>query len=586
MLARWALLVVAMAAVFSLARGGVSAQAVAPVPPVPAKEAADTALRIAYPSTETPTLDPHQSRDPLSFRIVGTCYETLYMYAPGGGVVPCLATAFPQVSADGLTVTIKVDTAAKFHANSCFPERKPRNLKASDVVHSFKRLAAGGENGMYWMAEGLIEGLDDYGAGAAMNLDYGTNDTEVAGLKATDDSTVVIKLTRPFAPLVTMLAHPAFSVIAREAMDHYGGMLITREVGTGPYRLHAIAEAQLYVFKHLDDYRGEKPAFQRVTFTQRSYWNEFLDGFKQGTLDEIPMWPAYYDRVAKDGQPAGALKGTPTEIVEEADHGYYFVSFNMDDEVWGAMDADGRALRRAVSLCLDRDTLLSNAGWNSRWNEPQTALLPPGLEFEGVDESLNYGKFDGKLAQQTLDGSKYKGGVDPATGEALTLSFNMPQADFYSEIANALREGLKPLGIKLKVKHSDGDLYRDEIATSEDQLFVSGWFLDYADPFNFLQLFWSANAATTTEFNNTARYRSAEFDKLFAEYEKLAPTDANREKRSGLVKAMAEQIAKDQPTIPISRRRNAKVRTTTVKWPDMPRQSFHDIRFTKPEEEK
>lgn len=439
---------------------------------------------------------------------------------------------------------------------------------------------------MYWMAEGLVEGLDEYGDSAGINLDYGTNDTVVAGLKAPDDSTLVIKLTRPHAPLVTLLAHPCFSVIAREAMDHYGGMLTTREVGTGPYRLNAIAEGQLYVFKRWDDYRGEKAAFPRVTFTQRTYWNEFLDGYTDGTLDEIPMWPAYYDRVAKDGQPAGLLKGTPTEIIEQADQGYYFVSFNMDDPIWGALDEDGRALRRAVSLCLDRATLLSNAGWAEHWNEPQTALLPAGLEFEGIDEASAYGKFDDKLAKQTLDGCKYKGGLDPATGEALTLSFCFPQADFYSEIASALREGLRPLGIKLKVNHADDETYRDDVTTSEDQLFVAGWFLDYPDPFNFLQLFWSGNAATVKEFNNTARYRSAAFDKLFAEYEKLQPTDANRAKRGELVKAMAAEIGKDQPTIPISRRRVAKVRSTTIQWPDTPRQSFHDIRFTKPEEKK
>jgi ABC-type transport system substrate-binding protein len=581
MVARLALILVAIAAVFGLARGSVFAQRVAqPAPAAPAAAKAVSTLRISYPSNDTPSLDPHQVRDPLSFRLVGTAYETLYMYGPTG-VVPCLAKDFPAVSDDGLTLTIKLDTEAKFHSSACFPDKKGRKLLASDVVHSFKRLAACGDQGMYWMAEGLIDGLDTYGDKARFEMEYGANDTEVAGLKAADDSTLVIKLTRPCGALVTMLAHPCFSVVAREAMDHYGSMLISRAVGTGPYRLNAVAEDRLYVFKRWDDYRGEKAAYDRVTFTQRTYWNEFLDDYTGGTLHEMPMWPAYYDRVALDGQPAGVLKGTATEIVEQADHGYYFLAFNMDDTIWGAMDADGRALRRAVALCLDRETALSNAKWTLRWNEAQADLFPAGLEFEEAGQNLGYGKFDADLAKKTLDGCKYKGGVDPATGKALTLKFTFPQVDLYTEIANSLREGLEPLGIKLQVSYADNDSYRDDLTTAEEHLFVSGWFLDYADPFNFLQLFASANAATGSEFNNTARYRSEAFDKLFAEYETLQATGKNRAKRGELVAAMAAEIAKDQPTIPVCRRRAAKVRSTKVDWPIVPRQSFHDIRFTK-----
>jgi oligopeptide transport system substrate-binding protein len=576
MFARLALILVVLAAVFGLARASVFAQRVAQPAPVPAAPVvADVStLRISYPSNDTPSLDPHQVRDPLSFRLVGTAYETLYMYGPAG-VIPCLAKDFPAVSEDGLTLTIKLDTAAMFHSSVCFPDRKARNVKASDVVHSFKRLAACGDNGMFWMAEGLIEGLDTYGEKASFEMDYETNETEVAGLKATDDSTLVIKLTRPCGALVTMLAHPCFSVVPREAMDHYGSMLISRAVGTGPYRVNAVAEDRLYVFKRWDDYRGDKAAYARVTFTQRTYWNEFLDDYTGGTLDEIPMWPAYYDKALEGGRLQAA------EIVEEADHGYYFLAFNMDDAVWGAMDADGRALRRAVSLCLDRDTALSNAKWTLRWNEAQPDLFPAGLEFEEAGQKLDYGKFDKDLAKKTLDGCKYKGGVDPATGKALTLKFRFPEADLYREIANSLREGLKPLGIKLQVSYADNESYRDDLTTAEEHLFVSGWFLDYADPFNFLQLFWSANAATGSEFNNTARYRSEAFDKLFTEYEKLQATEKNRARRSELVTAMAREISADQPTIPVCRRRAAKVRSTTVEWPNVARQSFHDIRFTK-----
>ncbi|MCB9893802.1 MAG: hypothetical protein H6839_05115 [Planctomycetes bacterium] len=583
MLRRAALVLVAMVCTFGVQMATVAQVAPAPAP-VPAPEAADAdALRIAYPSNESPSLDPHAIRDPLSFRIVATVYETLYMYAPGSEarIVPCLAKDFPQTSEDGLTVTIKLDTSAKFHPSACFGDARTRALKASDVVHSFKRLAVYGDNGMYWMAHGLIKGLDDYATKARYNMQYETSDTEVEGLKASDDQTLVITLTRPYAPLVSLLAHPSFSVLPREAIDTYAGELRTRAVGTGPYRLNAVADEQLYVFKRWADFRGEKPAFERVTFTVRSFWNEFMQGYKSGELHEMPLWPAYYDRVAKDGKPAGELADTETEIITQDEHGYYFLSFNMDDPVWGAMDEDGRALRRAVSLCMDRDDLLVNAGWDTRWASAQAGVFPTGMEFQDTGSELEFGAFDTKLAKKLLDGSKYKGGLDPATGKSLKLSFLTSDVSFYDQIVNGLRDGLKTLGIKLDAKYVDGSEYRDIVNKSEEQLFTAGWFLDYPDPENFLQLFWSENAANSQEFNNTARYRSDEFDKLFLEYERLTPNDQNQPRRRELTAAMAREIAKDQPIIPLVRRREAYLRTSSVTWPSMPRQTYNDIRFVK-----
>ncbi|MCA8910152.1 MAG: ABC transporter substrate-binding protein [Planctomycetes bacterium] len=565
-----------------------------PAPVAPAKPAAEgtKTLRIAFSPSESPTLDPHAARDPFSFRLIATAYETLYMWAPGEHphVVPCLAKDFPQVSEDGLTVTIKVDTDAKFHSSECFGEERTRNLKASDVVHSFKRLAVYGDNGMYWLIGGLIQGLDEYASKARYDMNYETTDTKVEGLTAPDDGTVVIKLTRPYAPLVTMLAHPSFSIIAREAIDHYSGMLDERMVGTGPYRLNAVADGRLYVFKGWDDYRGEKPVFKRVTFTRRNYWNEFIEGFQSGQFQEMPMWADYYDRVVKDGKPAGVLAKTATEVVQQDEHGYYFLAFNMEDPIWGAMDDDGRALRKAVSLCIDRKQILEDAGWTAGWNGAQEDLFPTGMEFEDADDELAYGKSDIALAKKTLNASKYKGGVDPSSGDALTLSFLIydtsrileQYANLYNQLIVNLRSGLKALGMKLDVRYLDTTNYREEVTTADEQLFVSGWFLDYPDPANFLQLFWSENAKTSLEFNNASRYHSPEFDKRFLEYESLAPVEGNLARRRELVSAMAGEIAKDQPTIPLVHKRTIFLRNTgTQEWPQMPRQTYNDIRFVK-----
>src|SRR5690606_29564709 len=77
MLRRLTLLVVAIPGLLALQLASVAQPAPAPAPAVEQP----SALRIAYLSNETPSLDPHTIRDDLSFRLVAAVYETLYMYA-------------------------------------------------------------------------------------------------------------------------------------------------------------------------------------------------------------------------------------------------------------------------------------------------------------------------------------------------------------------------------------------------------------------------------------------------------------------------------------------------------------------------
>ena len=561
----------------------------APVPVPAPEESKTTALRVAYQDGTRATLDPHTCRDALSFRLVSLGYETLYMWVPGTEprIVPCLAKSFPEISEDGLTVTIMLDTSAAFHKNECFGEKRTRSLKASDVVHSFKRLAVFGDEGMYWMAAGLIEGLDKYGETARYDMAYETTDTKVAGLSAPDDETVVIKLTRPCASFVSLLAHPSFSIVPKEAIDHHSGRLRARVVGTGPYRLNAVASETLYVFKRWDDYRGEAAGFDRITFTTRSYWTEFVSGLNEGKFHEMPLWENYYDRVVKDGELTAEFKDTPAEVVDELEHGYYYLAFNMTDPVWGTLDDDGRALRRALSLAYDRAQMLVDAGWSNQWNFPQRELFPNGMEFEGAGKELAFGKTDFAEAKKVLAGSKYKDGIDPSTGDALTLSYRAIdpsglRSDFqrlYEQFADSLRNACKHLGIKLEVRYIDIATYRDSVVDADEHLFQAGWFLDYPDPVNFLQLFWGENAGVQEEFNNMARYDSPVFDKAFEELQATLPSDENRPRRKELVSTLAAELAKDQPIIPLFHQRNTKLRRTDVDWPTMPRQTFNDLRF-------
>ena len=88
-------------------------------------------------------MDPIYANDLYSSNEVARVYEGLleyhYLKRPYE-LVPNLAEALPTVSKDGLTYTFKLRKGVLFQDDVAFAGGKGRELVASDVVYSIKRL--------------------------------------------------------------------------------------------------------------------------------------------------------------------------------------------------------------------------------------------------------------------------------------------------------------------------------------------------------------------------------------------------------------------------------------------------------------
>ncbi len=531
-------------------------------------------------------MDPHLERTGEAFRFLGLVYEGLYTWVPGPQpqVAPCLAEDFPAISDDKLTYTFKIRAGVKYHANSCFGEAGTRELKAADFVDGFKRLMAksDGSNGMGWMMARLVVGLDGYAASRRGSRAVIADDEEIEGLKAPDDRTLVMKLTRPCATFVQMLAHGAFCPMPREFIRE--NRLATRTCGTGPYRLAAYSRDLIYVVEANETYWGEAPGYGRITFAMDASYRSLTGGLRSGKYGEITLYSNWQSDLVSDGKLTGSLQGATAEPVKVHGNGYFFAAFNMEDPLWGALDADGSALRRAVALALNRQHILDAFGQPAEYLGAYPELYPPGMEFGDTDDDLKFGAHDIKEARKVLDGSKYKGGKDPATGKPLVLSALFPDEDrFYQVLAEELKDALQQLGIELDANYTESD-YRDMYQDCDEQLYVAAWFLDYPGAHNYLQLFWSGHAGIPDEFQNNSRYRSEEFDKLYTEFEALLPTTANAAKRRELVRKQAEVLARHQPIIPLVISHTHVIRRTDVQFGQVDSTTHMDLRFAKPKE--
>jgi peptide/nickel transport system substrate-binding protein len=155
-------------------------------------------------------VDPAAALEGAAPLIARHVFDTLVAYRDGStDVEPALATRW-WVSRDGLTWSFGLRDNARFHDGTA--------LTAHEVAMSF---------GRYLRPEG--EPPPQMGPWAAL-LRGGPG--VVKDVRATDARTIQIVLTQPYAPLLTVLAHPALAVARRGTGDNAG-----RLVGSGPYRV-------------------------------------------------------------------------------------------------------------------------------------------------------------------------------------------------------------------------------------------------------------------------------------------------------------------------------------------------------------
>ncbi|OLE27031.1 MAG: hypothetical protein AUG44_11225 [Actinobacteria bacterium 13_1_20CM_3_71_11] len=133
-------------------------------------------LRVAL-SAEPDKLDPTLARTLVGRTVFNAICEKLYDVDAKLDVVPQLAAALPEFSADGKTVTIKVRTGVKFADGT--------PLDAAAVKTSLDRHITL--------------------TGSARKSEL----SSVAGVDATDPTTVTVHLKAPFVPLTAVLADRA-----------------------------------------------------------------------------------------------------------------------------------------------------------------------------------------------------------------------------------------------------------------------------------------------------------------------------------------------------------------------------------------
>lgn len=491
-------------------------------------------------------LDPGDIGDTTSSLVASQIFECLYQYhylKRPYELIPQLAEDIPQASEDGLVYTIKIKKGVYFADDPCFEGGRGRELKASDFVFAWKRIAdIKYMSKNWWIFDNKIVGLDEFreytkSCKAAEDVDYSR---QVEGLQILDDYTLVIKVKKPWPQITYLLAHLPTAPIAKEAVDYYGKDIINHPVGTGPFKL------KLW---HRGSYieMVKNSAFRDEFYPSEGESNDLVEGYLVNAGRKLPMVDRILMMLVQEDPPRWFLflkgkidaSGIPKDNFNEAidqrrmltpemkrrnihlrvfrDPSTYWLGFNLEDEVLGK----NKLLREAISCAVDREKYIEL--FTNNRGEAAYGFIPPLMKAydPNIKETSKTSYNPDRARQLVKEAEEIYGGKLPK----LTLS--MPGTDVvFRQRGEFLRRCFKNVGLHIEIDYMDWPTFQNKIKTKSAQMFSLGWIADYPDAENFLQLFYSRNASPGP---NNFNYSNPDFDRIYEQISVMPDSPERRE---------------------------------------------------------
>ena len=474
------------------------------------------------------SLDPAVAGNFENIWPVNQLFNGLVQLDDSLNVVPSIAKTY-IISEDGLRYTFYLRNDVYFHDDACFVNAKGRKVVAADFVFSFLRLY-------------------DSKVSSALSLmthfERGKKG-ERTGLVVLNDSTLELRLNKPFNAFLSLLSMKYFSVIPHEAIRYYGDDFRKHPVGTGPFRFKHWEEGTKLVMlkneKYFETDREGKhlPYLDAVTVSfirdRETAFMELLNGKfdmlsgadafninevldKEGNLRELYQSKFFLQKhTFLKTDYIGILVDTGSTLVKQSPLGL-------------------KQIRKAVNHAFDREKLVRFL--RNKIGTPALAgFIPKGSKSydPGVVKGYSY---DPDKVKTLLQEAGYPGGKGLPE---LTIHIT----DSYKEQAEFIQSQLAENNIVVNISVEKTSILRQAVNNGEYLLFKKSWFCDYADDENFMSLFYSKNF--TPEGVNFFRYKNDLFDRYYEE----SLTVKDEQKRKRLLNRMDSLIIEDAPCIPL-----------------------------------
>lgn len=483
-------------------------------------------------SVDIASVDNAQATDTLSFNILLNTQDSLYRLDKQGKPQAALAQK-TTISKDGKTYTFKIRPNAKWSNGD--------PITAKDFVYSWRRVVN--------PKTGSQNAFNFFQIKNAKAINSGKMDPDQLGVKAPNDHTFVVSLSRPVSYFKNLVSWPLFAPENQKVVEKYGkayGTSANKTVSSGPFILKGWdgtnASWTLAKNPHYWDKKHVKlnKVNESVVKDAQTGINLYQNKKVQETVligEQVPQFKGQKDLIFR--------------------HASGIVRIDMNQKKIKAFQ--NRDVRRALSLAVNRKQLTKNVLQDG-------SLEPKGFTPVGLAKDPTTKK---DFAKQTV--------VKDA------VSHNLPQAK--KLLAKGLKAtNTKKLDLELMVDDSPNTKKTGEFVQGELEklpkvkvhiqslpkvqrlsrerkgdydMVIATWNATISDPINFLDI-WESNSTY-----NDSNWKNEKFDQYLELSEnKYANQPA---KRWSYLQKAERELMKDQGTIPLYQVTQAQLLDPKVK---------------------
>ncbi len=473
-------------------------------------------------------LDPDIVEDVDTSYVVGNLFEGLYNEDAKGNPVPGVASSY-DVNADFTVYTFHLRDAVWSNGDP---------VKASDFVYSWERAVdpKTASNYSYFLGLAGVKNADDIVAGK--------QPITALGVKAIDDKTLEVDLSKPVPYFVRMTAHATLFPIPQAVVEKFGADWTKPEniVGNGAYTLTENSPGERVTVKRNPKYWDDAhTVMNTINFLTINDDNAGVTRYQAGEVDQTDVPPGQYPTMK-------AASPDETHSVPQLCTYYFDINMTASQTVDALKDVK---VREAISLAIDRDVIVNNILQGGQlpayyFTPPATAgFVPPDAPMATMTQADR----DAKAKQLLADA-----GYGPDKPISFTYIYNTSVG--HQQIATVVSQMLKEkLGIDMQIQDMEFATLLDKRHQRDFSVARDAWCGDYNEASTFEGLMASDSS------QNNSGYANKDVDQWLK--------DASTSKDPNVqYKQVEEQVQKDIPIIPIYFYTKVFLQKTDIKgWP-------------------
>ncbi|HWJ04789.1 MAG TPA: peptide ABC transporter substrate-binding protein [Steroidobacteraceae bacterium] len=460
---------------------------------------------------EPETLDPQVARTDASFNILRDLFEGLTAIGPDGAAVPAAAESW-TVSSDGLVYTFTLRQGLRWSNGD--------PVTAADYLAGLRRLVDPATASPY---AHFIDPVRN-----ATEIVAGQRAPATLGVEAPDDRTLVVHLSAPAPYLLGLLAQPpTFPVhgasLARHGAEYArpGKLLSNGAFELADWVLGSHVEAR----RNTHYWNAKGTRLERVRYVHIADSGAELRQYRAGELDVTYVVPPQQFQWIKQNLPA--------ELHVSPQLSIYYYGFNLER----APFKDNPSLRRALSLAIDRDKLVTAV--TGVGEAPAYGWVPGGV-WNYTPQVFDYASRP--YAERVAEARQLYAAAGYSPSQPLRIELRYNTGDQHNRIAVAVAAMWKEaLGVETTLYAEEFRAMLENVRAGKTQVFRSSWVGDFNDAWSFAQLLQSGFGI------NQPRYSSARYDALLA----AAVAEADVGRRRALLEEAERVMLADHPVLPL-----------------------------------